>query len=253
MNTCKKETIESNADSNARNIDLNDQQIKIQNEEDMIEVKTSDVHPKQIFQEIESQYEAYAFASMIMASLPFPPLPVCVNRGEDMEDGMASSFDLLQQAIMADQANINTTKKNDILIMQKKIEILKKLHEDMQKHYANASKIACDKKETIAQHTNTVQWIEQAYLIYTTHLRKYLLDCYPNCSSDLRFFSYEDVPMDHVLIDHAKSHIQSMILQANQFNDVAGNVVVHDICSNIKTYSDVIYHYACDLGSLPNE
>ena len=93
----------------------------------------------------------------------------------------------------------------------------------------------------------------KSYLIYTTHLRKYLLDCYPNCSSDLRFFSYEDVPMDHVLIDHAKSHIQSMILQANQFNDVAGNVVVHDICSNIKTYSDVIYHYACDLGSLPNE
>ena len=68
-----------------------------------------ELEPKQIFQQIESQYEAYAFASMIMAGLPFPPLPVVVNCGEDMEDGMASSFDLTQQAIMADQANMYKT------------------------------------------------------------------------------------------------------------------------------------------------
>jgi hypothetical protein len=36
----------------------------------------------------------------IVASLPFPPLPVLVLQGEDSEYGMASSFDLLQTAML---------------------------------------------------------------------------------------------------------------------------------------------------------
>ncbi len=40
---------------------------------------------------------------MVVASLPFPPLPVLVLQGEDGEYGMASSFDLLQQAIVVQQ------------------------------------------------------------------------------------------------------------------------------------------------------
>ena len=204
--------------------------------------------PKQIFQQIESQYEAYAFASMIMAGLPFPPLPVVVNCGEDMEDGMASSFDLTQQAIMADQANMYKTKKDDLLIMQKKIEILKNLHGKMQEHFQNAVRTACDNQQSIAQCTNTDEWIEKAYNIYTTNVRKYLLDCYPNCTSDMRFFPIRDVPADHVVMGHAKSHVQSMLLQENNFNEVN---VSDGICSNLNTYSDVIHYYACDLGSLP--
>ena len=94
----------------------------------------------------------------------------------------------------------------------------------------------------------TDEWIEKAYNIYTTNLRKYLLDCYPNCTSDMRFFPIRDVPADHVVMGHAKSHVQSMLLQENNFNEVN---VSDGICSNLNTYSDVIHYYACDLGSLP--
>lgn len=207
----------------------------------------SEIEPKHFFQQIQSQYEAYAFASMIMASLPFPPLPLVVNYGEDMEDGMASSFDLTQQAIMADQANVYTTKDNDVKIMQKKIQILKNLHSNMKEHFQNAVCTARDNHQSIAQCTNTDDWIEKAYNIYTTNLRKYLLECYPNCTSDMRFFPIRDVPADHVVMGHAKSHVQSMLLQENNFE----NLNADSICSNLNTYSDVIHYYACDLGSLP--
>ena len=45
-----------------------------------------------------SQHEARALASMVVASLPFPPLLVMVMKGEDGADGLTSSFDLLQTA-----------------------------------------------------------------------------------------------------------------------------------------------------------
>lgn len=225
---------------------------KIHDAEENTEAKKEEpeIYPEQLFEQIESKYEAYAFASMIMASLPFPPLPVVVNCGEDMQDGMASSFDLTQQAIMADQANVYTTKKSDLVVMQKKLKILKNLHINMQEHFQDAVKIACDNQQSIAQCTNTTEWIEKAYEIYTTNLRKYLLDCYPNCTSDLRFFPIQDVPNDHVIMDHAKSHVQSMLLQVNNFDQISG---AQSICSNLNTYADVIHYYACDLGSLPNE
>ena len=49
---------------------------------------------------MQSQHETSAFASMVISSLPFPPLPVLVLQGQDGEYGMASSYDLLQTAIM---------------------------------------------------------------------------------------------------------------------------------------------------------
>jgi hypothetical protein len=45
-----------------------------------------------------SQHEACALASMVVASLPFPPLLVMVMQGEDGADCLTSSFDLLQTA-----------------------------------------------------------------------------------------------------------------------------------------------------------
>jgi hypothetical protein len=56
--------------------------------------------PESISRALQSQHELSAFASMVVASLPFPPLPVLVLQGEDGEYGVASSFDLLQQAIV---------------------------------------------------------------------------------------------------------------------------------------------------------
>jgi hypothetical protein len=56
-----------------------------------------------------SQHEARALASMVVASLPFPPLPVVVLQGEDGADGLASSFDLLQTAVLNTHLGLSRT------------------------------------------------------------------------------------------------------------------------------------------------
>ena len=59
-------------------------------------------HKERLGGKFGSHNELHAFASMVMAGLPFPPLPVMVRQG-DGEYAIASSFDLLQQAIVAQQ------------------------------------------------------------------------------------------------------------------------------------------------------
>jgi hypothetical protein len=50
--------------------------------------------------QLSSQHELISFAIMVVASLAFPPFPVMVKQGEDCEDGMESSFDLLQVVVV---------------------------------------------------------------------------------------------------------------------------------------------------------
>ena len=89
-------------------------------------------------QQMQSQHEASAFASMVVASLPFPPLPVLVLQGEDGVYGMASSFDLLQQAIVVQQ--LGCVPPGDLRdLVQGKKAILDQLRTDMTAHYEEAA------------------------------------------------------------------------------------------------------------------
>lgn len=193
---------------------------------------------------LASQNEFHAFASMVLAGLPFPPLPVMVRQGADGEYAIASSFDLLQQAIVAQQValqggtNATSTAKSATEVVEAKTAMLMRLQRDMAAHVQNARETTSD------------AFLERAYDIYCCAFRAYLLDNYPVCTRDLRFYPLQDVPKTHTLMDHARSHLKgSFIMSAAGYADA-----VSPFDGPVPpSYADVICFYAQDLGSLPVE
>ena len=99
---------------------------------------------------LASQNEFHAFASMVLAGLPFPPLPVMVRQGADGEYAIASSFDLLQQTIVAQQValqggtNATSTAKSAAEVVEAKTAMLMRLQRDMAAHVQNARETTSD-------------------------------------------------------------------------------------------------------------
>lgn len=207
---------------------------------------------------LASQNEFYAFASMVLAGLPFPPLPVMVQQGEDGEYAIASSFDLLQQAIVAQQV---AQQAGHVIagncaadVVASKTAILQQLLHDMTAHVQDALE-----NEKLHQDA----FVEKAYDIYCSAFRAYLLKNYPVCSQDLRFYPMADVSKTHTLIDHARSHLQASFIMSGCGDSAAGGAPVPSpVLSRVlspfdglvgtagPSYADVIRFYAHDLGSL---
>lgn len=134
-----------------------------------------------------SQQEANTFASLVVASLPFPPLPVLVLQGEDGEYGMTSSFDLLQQAIAVQQTGC--VPAGDLV--QNKKDALETLRRDIMMHYERG--VACTTVGSNRASLCSDEWVQGAYDIYCAAFRRYLLLNYATCSHDLRFHTLDSV------------------------------------------------------------
>jgi len=180
-----------------------------------------------------SQHELRAFASMVVASLPFPPLPVMVLQGEDNTDGIASSFDLLQTAVInwrlglrpkADEEKIARSKKATLELLQRNMAALY---------------IKTDWKNL----TDDWSAVNSAYEIYCAIFRTYLLDHYGACTSDLRFYPLAAVAPDSLIVQQGSSHWKASRLS----NDVKCNACGKD---HFGSYSDMIRAYALDLATL---
>ena len=140
---------------------------------------------------MKSQHEISAFASMVVASLPFPPLPVLVLQGEDGEYGMASSFDLLQTAVINAHVGFRPQGQEDLGLARSKQVTLEKLQKKMATLYA--SSFSGDFP------------VFQAYEIYCSAFREYLLKHYATSTHDLRVYQLDDVAPDSLLMRQAVS------------------------------------------------
>ena len=180
-----------------------------------------------------SQYELRALASIVVASLPFPPLPVMVLQGEDNTDGIASSFDLLQTAVMNWRLGL-TPKADEEKIARRKKATLELLQRDMAALY-----IKTDWKNL----TDDWSAVNRAYEIYCATFRTYLLDHYGACTRDLRFYPLAAVAPDSLIVKQSSSHWKASRLSNNVKCDACGN-------DQFGSYSDMIRAYALDLATL---
>ena len=190
-----------------------------------------------IEEHLRTQHGLHAFASMVIAGLPFPPLPIMVRRG-DGEEGIGSSFDLFNQAIIAmhlagDHAQLS---KDDLV--QSKTALLTKLHLNMSCHYSTHLMQSGGKAIR-----PSAAWVEQAYAIYCNAFREYLLTNYAVSSQDLRFLPIDSVDANSTIMHHARSHVKSefMLTQGADIEDIP----------HLPTYKKVIEYYAVDLATLP--
>lgn len=189
-----------------------------------------------------SQQEAYAFSSLVVASLPFPPLPVLVLQGEDGEYGMASSFELLQHAIAVQQTGC--VPSGDL--MHNKREALEALRRDMVAHYERG--VACTASASCCGNGASLcsdYWVQGAYDIYCAAFRKYLLHNYATCSHDLRFHPLDSVPADSVLVHQGTSHWKAGRVLAGE-QEQSG-----DFDAAFTSYAQMLRSYAVDLATLP--
>ena len=166
-----------------------------------------------------------ALASMVITALPFPPLPLMVLQGTEAADAMASSFDLLKQAIVMQR--VTGTHGSPEQIAKQKTSRLRALQEEMQRHCCSGL------------HADSDEWVEGAYVIYGTHFRAYFVENYPTCSRDLRFQPMSSVPPAHVIMQQAASHAKASLILAG----ASGSV-------EFAQYDDVVKYYARDLGTL---
>jgi hypothetical protein len=179
---------------------------------------------------LRSQHELSAFASMVVASLPFPPLPVMVLQGEDGEDGMASSFDLHQQAVAAQQLGLAPVGRTAEELALSKQQTLARLQEDMAALYAQSER-----------HLSPP--VQQAYEIYCNSFRTYLLEHFATCTRDLRFHPLDAVAADSLLVRQGSSHRMASSL-------LAGEAVCVSSGAHFASYSEMLSAYALELATL---
>ena len=166
-----------------------------------------------------------ALASMVIATLPFPPLPLMVSQGTDAESATASSFDLLKQAIIL-QKLIGTHRPAEQIAEGKRSQ-LRALQQEMLQHCSSEKSVDSD------------DWLDAAYLIYCKHFRSYFVENYATCSRDLRFEPMASVAASHVIMQQAASHVTASLIMAGE---ESRNL-------SFARYSDVVRHYAEDLGT----
>jgi len=173
-----------------------------------------------------SQHEVRALASMVVASLPFPPLPVMVLQGEDCVDGMASSYDLLQTAVTNNMLGVRVLGQDAEMIARSKQAVLEQLQRDLAALLA--SSFCADFPD----------W--QAYHILCDAFREYFVKHYATSTHDLRFYPMDDVDVHSLLMRQGSSHWN------------AGRMLAGEFKSGVQfgSYKDLIRAYALDLATL---
>lgn len=191
----------------------------MEQQETVEEVKRVETTPR-------SQHEVRALASMVLASLPYPPLPVMVLRGEDGADGVASSYDLLQTAVTNNTLGIRLAGKDAQAIARSKQATLERLQQNMS-----------------ALHTSSFGAdfpVWQAYEIFCDSFREYLLEHYATSSRDLRFYPMDSVAANSLLLQQGSSHYKAGRMLAGE----------PETWFNFCSYTDLIRVYALDLATL---
>ncbi len=203
---------------------------------------------------LRSQHELRALASMVVASLPFPPLPVMVLQGADGADGLASSFDLLQTAVVNWHLGMRPAGQEAEAIARSKLATLARLQQDMAALY-----VETDWKNL------TDDWgaVRRAYVIYCAAFRTYLLDHYGTGTRDLRFYPAEAVAADSVLVQQGTSHWRASRLLAGEGcggegGGAGGGAGGGELASaarraagaRFSSYRQMVRAYALDLATL---
>lgn len=171
--------------------------------------------------DVVSRRELDVLASMCIAQLPFPPMPLCVLRGSECSDGICSSHDLLATAISVHYTACRLqplTAEDERVRMEKKRDILVSLQRMVHDAVARSASV------------------QEIYETFQQHFRQYM-QLYQACG-DLRFKPIEFVERGGPLVQQAKDHVAGMGIIESCMYTIASS-----------GYDDVITAYAQILHS----
>ena len=142
-----------------------------------------------------SQHLLQAHVSMILVSLPLPPLPVLVVRGEDLTTSVCSSHDLHAAMISTHLHMTSTGVAGDETVQKHNIEakqeVLHTMMDALNKAWTRTRALPVDLEE------QDKQLITEAYVLFANAFRDYCSHYVHTCR-DMRV-----MPMSHVDIGDA--------------------------------------------------
>jgi len=185
---------------------------------------------------MSSVMQLNAITSMLIVSLPFPPLPVVCIRASDAGDSHASGHDLLSAAIASmlvdtgDKLGFDSTE-----VLERKQSIVLSLNDEISESWH-----ARDKKcEGVA--------LEECYAIFCQAFRQYM-GCYPGCS-DLRIKGMDAVCPSDVIVEQAVAHLTAMAATFVEA-DSQGPGACDAPLPSTKCYQDIIRMYVLGMCSV---
>lgn len=178
------------------------------------------------------QNKVHALAAMVISQLPYPPMPLCVLKGEDNADGVCSSHDLLARAIAVQYVNSVRSTGSGMPseeVTERKTTILTSLLMDL---FELSKVISCD---------DVMAHVERIYELFQKSFRSYLA-LYPATSQDVRFAPIDSVDTPSLIMQQATSHLNAMQIQAQESQPSAQ-------CKppSVNSYRDAIVAYFLEL------
>jgi len=171
-----------------------------------------------------------AFARMLVASLPLPPLPVLVLDGFpqlERAGDLASSFDLLRHAVVAWQT-AQPARGSAPALVRAKGAVLARLRAEMRAHCAGDAA--------------SPAWVERAYEIFCDAFRAHVRLYAP---VDVRFFPAAAVAPDSALVREGSLHWQG------GWGGARDRTLVCEDCAgrHFGSYPSMVRAYALALGA----
>lgn len=175
-----------------------------------------------------SRLELEAFASMMVVSLPYPPLPVVCLRGPDSSDSFASGHDLLGSAIMSMVVGHASSCHASVEVRQRKEAIVLKLNDDISKEWGMSGR-SLDESAVLTR----------CYDIFCTSFRQYM-QCYPS-SPDLRIADIESVCRDTTVVRQAIAHLKARRMTTLETDTVIPETLPDNYNALIRLYVEDLY------------
>jgi hypothetical protein len=180
-------------------------------------------------QKLQSQHEASAYTSMLLAALPLPPIPVRCMQGEDNEDAVMSSHDLLARCITSAALLPLTSQEHDNNL-QCKQNLLEALPLQLQAVKFKRGDV---------------------YAVFADTTREYISVYFPEKSRkhiDLRVMSVSHVASGDTVLNQAREHLKAHVktlYECNELTAVASNRVLSrletaDYSGLLELYVEVI-------------
>lgn len=185
-----------------------------------------------------SQMEVQAFTSMMVVSLPFPPMPVVCIKSSESNDSHASSHDVLSSAIASMiVGNDNKAGGGSMETFERKQSILLALNDNIADVWGNRDK------------SNEIVALEECYAVFCRHFRMYMA-CYAGCR-DLRIMDMDSVCAGDVIVKQAVQHLNAI---ASTFAGEEGDIEECTVpLESTNNYKALIRLYVLGIYSLSRE
>ena len=163
--------------------------------------------PADMMHSLHSKQQVDAFSSMVLVALPFPPMPVCCLKGDDNEDAVMSSHDLIARC-MASATLMPWTTAEQQENIDRKSQIL----------------------DNLLRRVEQLDELTDAYVAFGECTRDYIAVYFPKHARknvDVRILPATHVVSGDVHCTQARKHLLAHVQALHACNEIEDSLMQH--------------------------